>query len=54
MVIRLSLSYLGDGGGVIKPIAGDDEEIVGEKRSPGIRGRKSVGLVYQRDDWSGT
>lgn len=38
MVIRLSLSYLGDGGGVIKPIAGNDEEVVWEKKPRGYEG----------------
>lgn len=52
MVIRLSLSYLGMAGGVIKPIAGDDEEAVEKKR--GDTRADSSGLVYQRDDWVGT
>lgn len=40
----------GDGGGVIKPIAGDDEEVVWKKRSLGDMRAESSGLVYQRDD----
>lgn len=43
----------GDGGGVIKPIAGDDEEVVrkrGEKKSCGDMRAESEGLVYQKDD----
>lgn len=43
----------GDGGGVIKPIAGDDEEAVEKKKGWGVRADSS-GLVYQRDDWVGT
>lgn len=33
----------GDGGGVIKPIAGDDEEVVWKKKALGIRGRNLQG-----------
>lgn len=41
----------GDGGGVIKPIAGDDEEVVWKKKKPrGDMRAESSGLVYQRDD----
>lgn len=40
----------GDGGGVIKPIAGDDEEVVWKKKSLGDTRAESSGLVYQRDD----
>lgn len=41
----------GDGGGVIKPIASDDEEVVWKKKeSLGDTRAESSGLVYQRDD----
>lgn len=39
----------GDGGGVIKPIASDDEEVVWKKSLWDMR-VESLGLVYQRDD----
>lgn len=41
----------GDGRGVIKPIASDDEEVVWKKKeSLGDTRAESSGLVYQRDD----